>query len=107
MPNTGGTKTYDDIYSKGVEHIIKVRPKLDWLTEELVEEYNNLFAYGGQPDNSPRFAESHSNFRNSTVQNFARYTIDGNTISVELYEISGTLDEAREPELVDSFVIEK
>jgi hypothetical protein len=107
LPNTGGTKTYDDIYSKGLDHIIKVRPKLNWLTEELVDEYNNLFAFGGQPDNSPRFAESHSNFRNSTVQNFARYTIDGNTLSVELYEISGNLDEAREPKLVDSFVIEK
>ena len=107
LPNTGGTKTYDDIYSKGLDHVKKVRPKLDWLTEELLEEYNNLFAFGGQPDKSDRFSESHSNFRNSKVQNFAKYFIDGNTITVELYQISGELDEAREPEMVDSFSIEK
>ena len=107
LPNTGGTKTYDAIYDKGLEHVIKVRPKLDWLTEELLEEYNNLFAFGGQPDESPEFENSHSNFRNSKVQNFARYMIDGNKLSVELYQISGKLDEAREPEIVDSFSIEK
>src|SRR5690606_35036660 len=31
LPNTGGTKTYDDVYSKGIEHLHKVRPRLDWM----------------------------------------------------------------------------
>lgn len=107
LPNTGGTKAYDDIYSKGLDHVKKVRPKLDWLTEELLAEYNGLFAYGLQPQKSKAFEKSHSNFRDSKVQNFARYIVNENSIKVELYQIEGELSEAREPKLVDSFTIEK
>ncbi|WP_338488360.1 hypothetical protein [Ruoffia tabacinasalis] len=46
LPNTGGTKGYDDIYAKGVEHTHTVRPKLDWMTQEDVDDYNHLFAFG-------------------------------------------------------------
>ena len=105
LPNTGGTKAYDDIYSKGLEHINKVRPRLDWLTEELVSEYNGLFAYGEQPQKSERFEKSHSNFRDSTVQNFAKYSVDGNKLTTELYQIEGKLGEERKIKLVDSFAI--
>lgn len=45
LPNTGGTKAYDDLFSKSVDHIHKVRPKLDWMTQEDVDYFNNLFAF--------------------------------------------------------------
>lgn len=105
LPNTGGTKAYDDIYSKGLEHIKKVRPKLDWLTDELVSEYNGLFSYGEQPQKSDRFIKSHSNFRDSTVQNFSKYTVEGNKLTTELYQVEGKLGEERIVKLVDSFAI--
>ena len=41
LPNTGGTKEYDDVYSKGVDHLHEVRPDLDWMTEEDVNYYNS------------------------------------------------------------------
>ncbi len=107
LPNTGGTKAYDDIYSKGLEHIKKVRPRLNWLTEDLVKEYNNLFAYGEQPQKSERFNNSHSNFRDSTVQNFAKYIVDGNSLKTELYQIEGNLGSRRTVKMIDSFSIVK
>lgn len=107
LPNTGGTKAYDDIYSKGLEHVKKVRPRLNWLTEDLLNEYNNLFAYGEQPQKSERFNNSHSNFRDSTVQNFAKYTVDGNTLTTELYQIEGKLDSTRTVKMIDTFSIVK
>lgn len=107
LPNTGGTKAYDDIYSKGLEHVKKVRPKLNWLTEELLEEYNNLFALGSQPQKTELFKKSHSNFRDSTVQNFAKYKVDGNTLTTELYQIEGKLDETRTVKMIDTFSIVK
>lgn len=107
LPNTGGTKAYDDIYAKGVDHVHKVRPKLDWLTQELIDEYMALFAYAGQPQETDAFEESHSNFRDSKVQNFAKYIVDGNTLTVELYQIEGDLDGERTMTMVDSFQIVK
>lgn len=106
LPNTGGTKAYDAIYNKGIDHVKKVRPKLSWLTQELLNEYNNLFAMGDQPQKAPEFVNSHSNFRDSTFQNFAKYTVDGQTLTTELYQVSGELDN-RKVEKVDSFQIVK
>ncbi|UUX32902.1 metallophosphoesterase [Fundicoccus culcitae] len=109
LPNTGGTKEYDDIYSKGLEHMISVRPRLDWMTQEDVDYYNALFAYGNQPQTSDAFETSHSNNRDSAIQNFAVYTIEGNELLVELYQIEGELleGEERTVEMVYSFGITK
>ncbi|MBA5728781.1 metallophosphoesterase family protein [Aerococcaceae bacterium INB8] len=109
LPNTGGTKEYDDIYAKGVEHIHTVRPKLDWMTQEDVDYYNNLFAFGGQPQESDAFETSHSNNRDSAVQNFAAYTVSGNELRVDIYQIEGNLHEGEERKvsIVHSFGITK
>ena len=109
LPNTGGTKAYDDIYSKGVDHVHAVRPKLDWMTEEDIEYYNSLFAFGNQPQETEAFAESHSNWRDSSVQNFAVYTIEGDSLHVKVYQVSGDLskEEERKVELVYEFGITK
>lgn len=109
LPNTGGTKAYDDIYSKGVDHVHAVRPKLDWMTEEDIEYYNSLFAFGNQPQKTEAFAESHSNWRDSSVQNFAVYTIEGDSLHVKVYQVSGDLsnEEERKVELVYEFGITK
>src|SRR5699024_2284039 len=61
LPNTGGTKAYNDIFSNSLDYIHKVRPKLDWLTQEDVDYYNNLFAFGEQPQKDEVFEDSHSN----------------------------------------------
>lgn len=109
LPNTGGTKTYDDIYAKDLEHLHLVRPRLDWMTQEDVDYYNSLFAFGRQPQESEAFENSHSNWRDSTVQNFAVYNVDGNTFNVQIYQVSGNVlaDEEREVELVYEFAISK
>lgn len=109
LPNTGGTKTYDDVYSKGIEHLHKVRPRLDWMTEEDIEYYNNLFAYGNQPQKTDAFNDSHSNARDSSIQNFAVYKVEGNQLTVEIYQVEGDLlkGEERKVEKVHEFGIIK
>lgn len=109
LPNTGGTKAYDDIYNKPLEHIHEVRPELNWMTQEDVDYYNNLFAYGNQPQKEGVFAHSHSNNRDSTIQNFAVYNVEGNELKVEIYQVFGNLeeDEERAIEKVHEFGIVK
>ncbi len=109
LPNTGGTKAYDDIYNKPLEHIHEVRPELNWMTQEDVDYYNNLFAYGNQPQKEGVFAHSHSNNRDSTIQNFAVYKVEGNELKVEIYQVFGNLeeDEERAIEKVHEFGIVK
>lgn len=109
LPNTGGTKLYDDIYSEGLEHLVKVRPKLNWLTQEQFDYWASLFAFANQPGESDAFAESHSNNRDSSIQNFAVYTVKKDEIFIEIYQVSGDLtkDEERKVELVHSFGIRK
>ncbi|SFQ37675.1 Purple acid Phosphatase, N-terminal domain [Desemzia incerta] len=109
LPNTGGTKAYDDIYNKPLEHIHEVRPELNWMTQENVDYYNNLFAYGNQPQKEGVFANSHSNNRDSTIQNFAVYNVEGNELKVEIYQVFGDLeeDEERAIEKVHEFGIMK
>lgn len=109
LPNTGGTKEYDDVYAKGVEHLHAVRPNLDWMTQEDLDYYNNLFAFGGQPQESDAFETSHSNDRDSAIQNFAAYTVSGNELRVDIYQIEGNLHagEERTVTLVHSFAITK
>ena len=87
----------------------EVRPKLDWLTEEDVEYWNNLFEFGEQPQDAPEFEESHSNARDSAIQNFAVYTVESNRIAVEIYQIEGELleGEDRSVELAHEFEITK
>lgn len=96
LPNTSGTKAYDDVYSKGLEHLHKVRPNLNWMTQEDVDYYNNLFAFGGPPQKSEAFADSHSNNRDSALQNFAIYKVEGGQLKVEIYQVSGELLEGEE-----------
>lgn len=109
LPNTGGTKAYDDVYNKGLKHLKKVRPKLDWMTQEDLVYYNNLFAFGGQPQKTKAFKDSHSNARDSDVQNFAIYKVEGNKLKVEIYQISGELleGEERKVEKVHEFGVVK
>ena len=109
LPNTGGTKLYDDIYSEGLDHLVKVRPKLNWLTQEQFDYWASLFAWANQPGESEAFAESHSNNRDSSVQNFAVYTVKEKEIKIDIYQVSGDLSkgEERKVELVHSFGIKK
>ncbi|SOC42870.1 purple acid phosphatase family protein [Salinicoccus kekensis] len=109
LPNTGGTKEYDDVYSKGVEHLHEVRPELDWMTQEDMDYYNSLFAYGNQPQDTDAFEDSHANNRDSDVQNFAVYEMEGDELIVSMYQIEGELleGEERTVHLVDQFGIVK
>lgn len=109
LPNTGGTKEYDDVYSKGVDHLHAVRPRLDWMTQDDVDYYNNLFAFGYQPQDAPEFESSHSNSRDGITQNFAVYTVTENEMHVEIYQVTGNVleGEERTVELVHSFGIRK
>nr|WP_283163644.1 metallophosphoesterase family protein [Brenneria tiliae] len=109
IPNTGGTKAYDSLFNESLEHIHKVRPKLNWLTQQQVEHYNNLFEIGYQPQRSARFKNKHENYRDSSEQNFATYTIEGNKLTGAVYQVSGDLSkgEARRVFLVDKFSIVK
>lgn len=109
IPNTSGTKTYDAIYQKGVDHVHKVRPKLDWMTEEDVEYWNTLFDVARQPEDSPKFEHSHDNYRQSETQNFAVYTVSEDQFLIEYYQVEGDLHggEERTVELVDSYGIVK
>src|SRR5699024_12093008 len=99
----------DNIYYKGVEQVHNVLPKLDRMTQEDVDYYNNLFAFGGQPQESEAFDTSHSNNRDSAVQNFAAYTVSGDELRVDIYQIEGNLHEGEERtvSIVHSFGITK
>lgn len=107
LPNTGGTKAYNDIYDSGLSYLHKVKENLKWMTEELLEEYNNLFAYGEQPFKSKAYENGLSNYRDSDVQNFAVYEVRDDEFIGKLYQIEGKLGTKREPRLVDEFVISK
>lgn len=109
LPNTGGTKEYDDVYSKGLDHLHEVRPDLDWMTQENMDHYNSLFGFGGQPQETDAFDDSHSNNRDSSTQNFAIYEVEGGEMIVSMYQLGGDfmLGEERTVELVDQFGIQK
>ena len=109
LPNTGGTKLYDDIYTKGLDHLKKVRPKLEWMTQEQYDYWASLFAWANQPGQSDAFEESHSNNRDSSIQNFAVYTVTETSIKIDIYQVEGDLSkgEERKVELVHSFGINK
>ena len=79
------------------------------MTTEDVDYYNSLFAFGNQPQQTEAFAESHSNWRDSSVQNFATYTVEGNSLHVKIYQVSGDIlaGEERKVELVYEFGITK
>lgn len=109
LPNTGGTKEYDDVYSKGLDHLHEVRPDLNWMTQENMDHYNSLFGFGGQPQESDAFSDSHSNNRDSSSQNFAIYEVEDDEMIVSMYQLSGDfmLGEERTVEMVDQFGIQK
>lgn len=109
LPNTGGTKAYDDIYGKSLEHIKQVRPKLSWLTQANLDHYNSLFSFGGQPQKNEKFKKSHSNDRDSSQQNFAVYEFDNNELTIKLYQVYGDLaqSEPRQVKLIHEFGIQK
>lgn len=109
LPNTGGTKEYDNVFEKGVDHLHEVRPNLDWMTQEDMDYYNSLFAFGYQPQQTDAFEDSHSNNRDSSYQNFAVYDFVGNEMVVRMYQVSGDLHlgEERTVELIDEFGIYK
>lgn len=108
LPNTGGTKEYDDVYSKGLDHLHEVRPDLNWMTQENMDHYNSLFGFGGQPQDTDAFDDSHSNNRDSSTQNFAIYEVEGDEMVVSMYQLAGDfmLGEERTVELVDQFGIQ-
>ncbi|WP_039067971.1 purple acid phosphatase family protein [Staphylococcus shinii] len=109
LPNTGGTKEYDSIYDRSLEHIKKVRSELSWLTEKDLEHYDSLFKLGKQPQETDAFKDSHSNNRDSSSQNFSVYEVEGNTLKVKIYQLKGDISkgEQRNVELVDEFGIQK
>lgn len=109
IPNTSGTKTYDAIYQKGAEHVAKVRPRLDWMTEEDTELWNGLFDIAEQPEDSPKFEHKHDNYRQSETQTFAIYTFDEDTFKIEFYVVEGDLHNGgeRTVTLRDSYGIVK
>lgn len=109
LPNTGGTKEYDSIYDRSLEHIKKVRPELSWLTEKDLAHYNSLFKLGKQPQETDAFNDSHENNRDSSSQNFSVYEVEGNTLKVKIYQLNGDISkgEQRNVELVDEFGIQK
>ena len=108
LPNTGGTKEYDDVYSKGLDHLHEVRPDLNWMTQENMDHYNSLFGFGGQPQDTDAFDDSHSNNRDSSTQNFAIYEVEDDEMIVSMYQLRGDfmLGEERTVELVDQFGIQ-
>lgn len=107
LPNTGGTKAYNDIYDSGLEYLHKVERRLGKFTQKELDEYNSLFAYGEQPFKSEAYETGLSNYRDSDVQNFAVYEVKDDEFIGKLYQIEGKLGTAREPRLVDEFVISK
>ena len=107
IPNTSGTKAYDAIYQKGAEHVANVRPKLDWMTTDDTDYWNNLYDVAEQPDDSTEFEDSHSNYRQSQKQSFAVYTVSENTFKIDFYQVEGDLDGERTVKLRDSYGIAK
>ncbi|STC69171.1 purple acid phosphatase family protein [Corynebacterium pilosum] len=109
IPNTSGTKTYDAIYQKGADHVAKVRPKLDWMTDEDTDLWNGLFDVAEQPEDSPKFEHKHDNYRQSEKQTFAVYTVTPETFTIDFYIVEGDLHggEERTVTLRDSYGITK
>lgn len=109
IPNNSGTKTYDAIYQKGSAHVAKVRPKLDWITDADIDIWNALFDIAKQPESCTKFQFNHDNYRQSTIQNFAAYTVTPDTFKIEFYQVEGDLHkgEDRVVNLIDSYGIIK
>lgn len=109
LPNTGGTKEYDSIYDRSLEHIKKVRPELSWLTQKDLDHYNSLFKLGEQPQETDAFEDKHENNRDSSAQNFSVYEVEGDQLKVKIYQLRGDISkgEQRSVELVDEFGIQK
>lgn len=109
LPNTGGTKAYDDIYDRSLKHIKKVRPELSWLTRKQLDHYNSLFALGRQPQKTDAFKTKHANNRDSSDQNFSVYEVKGNKLVVKIYQLHGDISkgEPRTVKLIDQFGIKK
>ncbi|WP_404340919.1 metallophosphoesterase [Staphylococcus equorum] len=109
LPNTGGTKEYDSIYDRSLEHIKKVRPELSWLTQKDLDHYNSLFKLGEQPQETDAFEDKHENNRDSSAQNFSLYEVEGDQLKVKIYQLRGDISkgEQRSVELVDEFGIQK
>lgn len=108
LPGTAGPKWYADLYKRPVEWIHEHRPNLDWMTQEDVDYYDALFAFGYEPED-PVFENSYQNNRDSDTQLFATYEVTENTFSGKIYKTSGNVleGEEREIELVDAFTIQK
>lgn len=109
VPNTSGTKTYDAIYQKGVDHVHKVRPKLEWMTEDNVTLWNSLFDVAKQPESCKKFDHKHDNFRQSETQSFAVYTVTPESFKIDFYQVEGDLHggKDRKVSLIDSYGILK
>ncbi|MEB7768119.1 purple acid phosphatase family protein [Mammaliicoccus sciuri] len=109
LPNTGGTKAYESIYDRPLEHIKKVRPELEDLTQEELDHYNSLFAIGEQPHKTDAFNDSHENNRDSSDQNFSVYDVSEGKLVVKIYQLHGDISkgEQRTVKLVDEFGIKK
>ncbi|ARB78323.1 MULTISPECIES: purple acid phosphatase family protein [Staphylococcus] len=109
LPNTGGTKAYDDIYDRSLKHIKKVRPELKGLTQRQLDHYNSLFAVGKQPQKTSAFKNKHANNRDSSAQNFSVYEVSGNKLKVKIYQLYGDISkgEPRDIKLIDEFGIKK
>lgn len=110
IPNAAGTKKYDDIFNESLEHIKKVRPKLSFMTQENLDAYRKLFDRSAQPSESANFKVSHSNQRESILQNFGIYTVTPDELKIDLYQVEGNVlatseDVLRDAKLVVSYTL--
>src|SRR5699024_8228359 len=84
LQNTSVIKEYDDVYTKGIDHLNEIRPDLIWMTEEYMDYYYSLFGFGGPQKETDAFSDSHSNNRDSSTQNFAIYEVEDNEMIVSM-----------------------
>ena len=79
------------------------------MTEEDVDTWNDLFDVAEQPEKTPKFDHKHDNYRQSTIQSFAVYTVTEKEFKIDFYQVEGDLHngEDREVKLYNSYGITK
>ncbi|WP_124058629.1 fibronectin type III domain-containing protein [Vaginisenegalia massiliensis] len=109
IPNTAGTKNYDNIYKHNIDELKKIDSDFDTLTADQLAYYNSLFEYNAQPGHSDGFKEGISNYREGNIQHFAVYSVTKDQLKVEMYEVAGELAKGENPlrkaRLIDTFTL--
>ncbi|MCZ0717938.1 metallophosphoesterase [Aerococcus kribbianus] len=110
IPSTAGTKTYDDIYDKGIDWVLeyeKIHKIIPDLSQADLDYYLSLFAMNEQPFESAYYQTGHSNAREANVQNFFTYDVSADEIIIKLYEVVGEDINNRATNLVHTYVLSK